>query len=66
MSKKIKVQVTFSWEFDKKEWNEHKNHLKDIENEVKINVGYDPISAIHSFNDITYPKVENVEIYATK
>ena len=55
--KEIEVQVTFSWKFSAKEWNENAVHRKEIENDLKIVVGYDPISGFYALNDIVYPEV---------
>jgi hypothetical protein len=55
--KEIEVQVTFSWKFTAKEWNENAVHRKEIENDVKIVVGYDPISGFWALNDIVHPEV---------
>ena len=55
--KEIEVQVTFSWKFTAKEWNENAVHRKEIENDLKIVVGYDPISGFWALNDIVHPEV---------
>ena len=55
--KEIECRVTFSWKFTAKEWNENAEHRKEIENDVKIVVGYDPISGFWALNDIVQPEV---------
>ena len=55
--KEIEVQVTFSWKFSAEEWIENAAHRKEIEKDVKIVVGYDPISGFWALNDIVHPEV---------
>ena len=55
--KEIEVQVTFSWKFTAAEWTENAEHRKEVEKDVKIAVGYDPISGFWALNDIVHPEV---------
>jgi len=55
--KEIEVQVTFSWKFSAKEWTENAAHRKEMEKDVKIMIGYDPISGFWALNDIVQPEV---------
>ena len=55
--KEIECRVTFSWKFSAKEWSENAIHRKEMEKDVKIMIGYDPISGFYALNDIVYPEV---------
>ena len=53
----IKVKIEYSWTFDKREWNEQKEHFRQVETDIKTKIVYDPLSIFHFMNDIIYPQV---------
>ena len=62
MTKKVKVQLVYEWEFSEKEWSEEKKHLDQLKDDPKIILGYDVISTFHVLNDITYPEVVKYKV----
>ena len=61
----MKVQITYEWEFSKKDWDEEKEYLEIIRNEPKIVLGYDIINTFHILNDITTPEAVKYKVSNT-
>ena len=53
--KKARIEVTYVWEVTKKEWDECLAHWADLEEDMKIRVGYDPIHTFFMLRDIGEP-----------
>lgn len=53
--KKIKVEMSFSWEFSPKEWQEKLKFEENIDN-IKISKQEDPLSTFYYLCDIVYPE----------
>ena len=60
--KEVDVQITFSWKFDKKAWTEQKQHLDEIQKNIKIVIEYDPINTIFMLNNIVDAELVSYEI----
>ena len=54
-SKKICVELKFTFEFTPKDWNEHEEHMKVLEEDIHQKLEFDSISTFHHFNNITTP-----------
>jgi hypothetical protein len=61
-SKKIKVDLTFSWEFDKRDWSEMKQHEKEICEEITQKTNYDHLNMFYHLNDMVQPTLTNMEV----
>lgn len=64
-SKKIKVDLTFSWEFDKRDWSEMKQHEKEICEEITQKTDHDHLNMFYCLNDIIQPTLTNMEVGPT-
>ena len=62
MKKRIKVLATYSWEFDKKEWGEAKEHWDKMKEDMRIDFEWDNIMMFHSLNDLCWPSVHKLKI----
>ena len=62
MTKKVKVQLTYEWEFSEKEWSDEEKHLEELRSHPQIVLGYDVLSSFHALTDITYPEVTKVKV----
>jgi len=62
LKKRIKVSATYSWEFDRKDWKEAKEHWNKIKEDIKIHFEWDNITMFHSLNDIRWPDLPKLEI----
>jgi len=62
MTKKVKVQLTYEWEFSEREWSAEQKHIEELKNDPKIVLGYDILNAFFCLNDITYPEVINYKV----
>ena len=60
--KKVKVQITYSWEFSEAEWWDFKKFQTNIEGNIRNKVEYDYISAFHLFNNICWPDLKKIRI----
>jgi hypothetical protein len=61
-NKKVKVQITYEWEFNLNDWmelNEHEEKVKEI---MKQNFEWDAINAFYNLRNLTYPKVKAINI----
>jgi len=54
--KKVRVAVEYIWEFSEKDWDSQQQHIKSLKDDINVKISYDPISAFHHLNDITYPE----------
>jgi hypothetical protein len=61
-NKKVKVQITYEWEFDSKEWRDLDAHQTKVKEIMKQNFEWDPVNAFWNLRDITYPKVKAINI----
>lgn len=59
---KVKVNIEFEWEFDKKEWQEHLDHMDKIKDDIRIKLGFDFVSTFYYLNAIIYPKLVSCKI----
>jgi len=60
--KKVKVQLTYEWEFNEQEWSDEEKHIEELKAHPQIVLGYDAVSSFHSLNDLTYPEVTKVKV----
>lgn len=56
MGKKVKVDITYSWEVSEREWNSNKNFHESLEDNITWKAKEDPISVFHFLNNIDQPK----------
>ena len=62
MSKKVKVDITYSWEVSEKDWD-HNNKFQDsLEENIHWKAVDDPICIFHFLNDIDKPNDVSVEV----
>ena len=61
-NKKVKVEITYVWEFSEAEWWSFKNFQRDIEENIKNKVEYDYISAFHLLNNVCWPDLKKVNV----
>jgi len=61
-SKKVKVQVTYEWEFDLKEWRDLDAHEERVKTSMKSNIEWDAVNAFYNLRNICYPKVKAINI----
>ena len=61
-SKKVKVQVTYEWEFDLKEWRDLDAHEERVKTSMKSNIELDAVNAFYNLRNICYPKVKAINI----
>jgi len=61
-SKKVKVEITYSWEFSEAEWWSFKYFQRDIQENIRNKVEYDYISAFHLLNNISWPDLSKIRI----
>ena len=61
--KKIKVEITYSWEINSKEWNEGKSFVDNMY-DLEAKANFDAIDALRHLNQIKLPdwKVKVSEI----
>jgi len=58
MEKTVKVALTLEWEFTKKEYEE----AKDFVYEINWKWDSDPMSAVHFMNEIGWPNLVKKEV----
>ena len=56
MSKKVKIDVTYTWEVTQREWEANKNFHESLEDNITWKVKDDPISMFHFLTNIHHPK----------
>jgi hypothetical protein len=61
---KIKVDLTFSWEFNKRDWNEFKRFQEQIVDEIKDKAAYDPLNMFYHLNNIHIPMLSDLNVEA--
>ena len=54
---KIRVNLTYSWDFNEKEWDENLKSLKDLEVDLNLKVEYDCVNMFHHLSDIVRPEI---------
>ena len=54
----MKIKLTFEWDFDKKQWTDHKKFIEETE----WKFDGDPVTVFHFLNDITWPALIKREI----
>ena len=64
MSKEIKVQLTLEWSFDHKAWSIEKKHIKDLEENGSVVLGYDTINALFMLNELDRPELKTCKVTA--
>ena len=55
--KKVKVQLTYEWEFSEREWSLEQKHIEELKNDPKSVLGYDILHTFFYLNDITHPEI---------
>ena len=61
---KIKVDLTFSWEFDKRDWSEFKRFQDQIVDEIKEKTTYDPLNMFYHLNNIHDAMLSDLNVEA--
>ena len=61
-SKKVKVEITYIWEFSESEWWSFKYFQRDIQENIKNKVEYDNISAFHLLNNVCWPDCTKIRV----
>ena len=61
-NKKVKVEITYIWEFSEPEWGDFKKFQTNIEGNIRNKVEYDHISAFHLLNNISWPDLSKIRI----
>lgn len=61
-NKKVKVQVTYEWEFDLKEWRDLDAHETKVKAIMEQNIEWDAVNAFYNLRNICYPKVKAINI----
>lgn len=56
MSKKVKVDITYSWEVSEKDWTANKEFHESLEENIIWKTKDDPISVFHFLNNIDQPQ----------
>tara|TARA_R110002051_G_scaffold299560_1_gene366736 strand:+ start:524 stop:730 length:207 start_codon:yes stop_codon:yes gene_type:complete len=67
MGKKVKVDITYSWEVSERDWTANKKFHESLEDNITWKAKDDPISVFHFLNCIDQPKdlrvsVERVDV----
>ena len=60
--KKVKVEITYSWEFSEAEWWSFKYFQRDIQDNIKNKVEYDHISAFHLLNNMCWADLKDIRV----
>ena len=61
-NKRVKVQITYEWEFDMKDWMDLNAHEEKVKEIMKQNFEWDAVNAFHNLRNITYPRVKGINI----
>lgn len=61
-SKKVKVQITYEWEFSLKDWMDLDSHEEKVKEIMKQNFEWDAVNAFYNLRNLTYPKVKAIKI----
>jgi hypothetical protein len=61
-NKKVKVQITYEWEFDIKDWMDLNAHEEKVKEIMKQNFEWDAVNAFYNLRNITYPRVKGINI----
>ena len=61
-NKKVKLNITYSWTFNEKEWDEGKEHWEELKSNPRVIMGDDPISSWYNMNDVCSPQLEEVKL----
>jgi hypothetical protein len=61
----IKVKLEFSWNFNKRDWNNKKKHFNELKSELETKADYDPISMFFFLNDMVRPDLEHIDVTPT-
>ena len=63
---RIKVTVSYTWEFDQKQWSDTKDHWDKVKEELNTKILFDPVNMFYHMRDIEYPSVSSVLIEEVK
>lgn len=58
MTKKVKVDITYSWEVSEKDWEANKNFHETLEENITWKAKDDPITMFHFLTNIGYPDIK--------
>ena len=61
-NKKVKVEITYIWEFSEADWGDFKKFQTNIEGNIRNKVEYDYISAFHLLNNIVWPDLKKINV----
>ena len=61
-NKKVKVEITYIWEFSEADWGDFKKFQTNIEGNIRNKVEYDNISAFHLLNNIVWPDLKKINV----
>ena len=61
-NKKVKVEITYVWEFSAPEWGDFKKFQTNVQETIKNKVQYDYITAFHQLNNIVWPDCKSVKV----
>ena len=61
-NKKVKVEITYVWEFSAPEWGDFKTFQTNVQETIKNKVQYDYITAFHQLNNIVWPDCKSITV----
>lgn len=59
---RVRVSISYTWEFDKKEWSDTKDHWDTVQNELNTKIKFDAVDAFYHLRDIHFPVVSGITI----
>jgi hypothetical protein len=59
---KVKVQITYSWEFDQNQWTDTKQHWERVQEELTDKIEFDATNMFFCLRNISKPDVENYSV----
>jgi hypothetical protein len=62
MKDKVKVTISYSWEFDSNQWDETKLHWEKVNEDISKQIMYDPVNMFFCLRNITNPSLESFKV----
>jgi hypothetical protein len=59
---KVRVEITYCWEFNSNEWDESLQHWDKINEDMATKVSYDPINVFFCLRNISNPVCKTYKI----
>ena len=60
--KKLTINLTLSWTFTKKQWDEQQDFVKRVRENPRIYLGYDIVYSLDILNQIVYPDLDDIQV----